>query len=154
MILGILAAKCGGIVTLTDSCTLPKSLAHISHCCQVNGLTPGKDIEVVGLSWGLLLKDNFKIGPFDLIIGSDCFYDPAIFEEILVTIAYFLERDNARFLFTYQERSSDWTIEALLKKWNLKANLIDLLSIGEVHGINFTELMGDHSIHLLEIVRA
>lgn len=88
-----------------------------------------------------------------MIISSDCFYDPAIFEDILVTVAYILEKGNTKFIFTYQERSSDWTIEPLLKKWNLKANLIDLVSIGEANNINFSELMGDHSIHLLEIVR-
>lgn len=118
----------------------------------MNGLTPGKDIEVTGLTWGLFLNNLFKVGPFDLIISSDCFYDPAIFEDILVTISFFLERDHCKFLFTYQERSSDWSIEALLKKWNLKANLIDLNSLGAICGIDFTELMGEHSIHLLEIV--
>lgn len=39
---GILAAKCGAVVTLTDSACLPKSLQHIRHCCEVNGLLPNQ----------------------------------------------------------------------------------------------------------------
>lgn len=148
---GILAAKCGASVTLTDSFTLSKSLQHISRCCEANGLTPGQDIKLVGLTWGLFLGDIFDIGPQDIIISSDCFYEPTVFEDILVTVSYFLENSNAKFLCTYQERSSDWSIEALLKKWNLKCSLIDLDSVGEVSGINYQELMGDHTIHLLEI---
>ncbi|PSN43688.1 hypothetical protein C0J52_19462 [Blattella germanica] len=39
---GILAAKCGAAVTLTDSASLPRSLQHVQRCCEVNGLLPSQ----------------------------------------------------------------------------------------------------------------
>lgn len=151
---GILAAKCGAHVTLSDSCTLPKTLANIQRCCTLNGLAPGTDIQVVGLSWGLLLNSVSSYGPIDFIIGSDCFYDPTVFEDILVTISYLLdENKGAKFIFSYQERSTDWSIEALLKKWDLKCAHINIDRIGEDAGVTLTDLMAGHSIYLLEISR-
>ncbi|XP_054743448.1 histone-arginine methyltransferase METTL23 [Anastrepha obliqua] len=151
---GILAAKCGARVILSDNCILPKSLAHIRKSCLTNNLVPGKDIEVIGLSWGLLLNSVFNIGPLDLIIGADCFYDPSVFEDILVSISFLLERNTgAKFLCTYQERSADWSIEALLKKWKLHAVPITLDNVGKSSGIDLVELMGGHTIHLIEITK-
>ncbi|XP_067635650.1 histone-arginine methyltransferase METTL23-like [Eurosta solidaginis] len=151
---GILAAKCGARVILSDNCILPKSLAHIRKSCLANNLVPGKDIEVVGLSWGLLLNSVFNLGPFDLIIGADCFYDPSVFEDILVTISFLLERNTkAKFLCTYQERSADWSIEALLKKWRLRAVPIIIDNVGKGCGIDIVDLMNGHTIHLIEITR-
>ncbi|GAB0087962.1 methyltransferase-like protein 23 [Sergentomyia squamirostris] len=152
---GILAAKCGAQVTLTDHATLPKTLAHIKRCCLLNNLTAGENISVIGLSWGLLLNSIFNLGPIDLIIGSDCFYDPSVFEEILVTVAFLLEHNpGAKFLFTYQERSADWTIEALLKKWKLKCANVNLSETLHALDNSLRRLMGGHTIHLLEITLA
>ncbi|XP_014097783.2 histone-arginine methyltransferase METTL23 [Bactrocera oleae] len=151
---GILAAKCGARVILSDSCILPKSLAHIRKSCSVNNLVPGQDIEVIGLSWGLLLNSVFNIGPLDLIIGADCFYDPSVFEDILVTISFLLERNtDAKFICTYQERSADWSIEALLKKWKLRSVPFIIDNLGKNSGVDLLELMGNHTIHLLEITK-
>lgn len=150
---GILAAKCGARVTLTDSSTLPKSLAHLHHCCSLNDLTPDIDIKVEGLTWGLFLNSNIlNLGQVDIILGSDCFYEPTVFEDILVTVSFILSNNiHSKFFCTYQERSSDWSIEALLKKWDLKCTVINIQNVGAESGINIQELMGDHSIHLLEI---
>lgn len=149
---GILAAKCGAQVTLTDHAILPKTLSHIKRCCLLNNLTPGVNVAVTGLSWGLLLNSVFNLGPIDLIIGSDIFYDPSVFEDILVTVAFLLEQNpGAKFLFTYQERSADWSIEDLLKKWNLKAANVSLSGISAGLDISLRRLMGGHTIHLLEI---
>ncbi|XP_036328531.1 methyltransferase-like protein 23 [Rhagoletis pomonella] len=151
---GILAAKCGARVILSDNCILPKSLAHIRKSCLANNLVPGKDIEVIGFSWGLLLNSVFNIGSLDLIIGADCFYDPSVFEDILVSISFLLERNTgAKFICTYQERSADWSIEALLKKWKLRAVPIIIDDVGKSSGIDLVELMGGHTIHLIEITR-
>uniref|UniRef100_A0A1B0CZ52 Uncharacterized protein n=2 Tax=Phlebotomus papatasi TaxID=29031 RepID=A0A1B0CZ52_PHLPP len=57
----------------------------------------------------------------------------------------------AKFLFTYQERSADWSIEDLLKKWNLKAANVSLSGISAGLDISLRRLMGGHTIHLLEI---
>lgn len=151
---GILAAKCGAQVILSDNCILPKSLNHIRRSCVVNNLQPGQDIEVKGLSWGLLLNSVFTIGPLDLIIAADCFYDPCVFEDIIVTVAFLLERNpTAKFIFTYQERSADWSIEALLKKWKLCALQINSDDIGKASGVDLLEILGGHTIHLIEITR-
>lgn len=53
---------------------------------------------------------------------------------------------------TLEERSADWSIEALLKKWGLKGALLDLDSLSESSGVDYRSLVGDRSLHLLEIV--
>ncbi|XP_046468194.1 histone-arginine methyltransferase METTL23 isoform X1 [Neodiprion pinetum] len=150
---GIVASKCGALVTLSDSASLPKSLQHIKRSCELNGVL--SQVKVVGVTWGLFLSGLFSIGPLDLILGSDCFYEPTVFEDIVVTVAFLLERNsNARFLCTYQERSADWSIEHLLNKWGLTCTHIPLAGLGANSGINIQELMQDHTIHLLDIRRA
>ncbi|XP_018334431.1 methyltransferase-like protein 23 isoform X1 [Agrilus planipennis] len=151
---GIVASKCGAEVTLTDSITLPKSLAHITRSCELNKLIPNQHIRIAGLSWGLFLTEISSIGPVDLILGSDCFYEPSVFEDIIITVSYCLEENpNAKFLCAYQERSSDWSIEHLLVKWNLKCKVINTSSLGESAGVDIRDLVGDHTIHLLEVTK-
>ncbi|GAB5588102.1 hypothetical protein Unana1_03002 [Umbelopsis nana] len=62
----------------------------------------------------------------DWILGSDTFYDPADFENLIVTVAYVIHRHNknARFITAYQERSSKRSIQHLLDKWSLSCRLI------------------------------
>ncbi|KAL1131166.1 hypothetical protein AAG570_012403 [Ranatra chinensis] len=151
---GILAAKCGATVTLTESAVLPKSLEHVRHCCDANGLSPSQ-VRVVGLSWGLFLTTTFNLGCIDLIIGSDCFYDPSVFEDIIVTVAFLLDYNpEARFLTVYQERSADWSIEHLLDKWGLRCERLPIDDLGRESGTDIRELMQDHTVHLLEITKA
>lgn len=151
---GIVAAKCGAKVTLSDSATLPKSLAHIKRSCHLNNLIVDQDVEVIGLTWGLFLNNLETIGAIDLILGSDCFYEPTVFEDILVTVSYLFDRNpGAKFFCTYQERSSDWSIEHLLAKWNLSCQVHNIGNLGASVGIDIHNLIGDHSIHLLEIAR-
>lgn len=151
---GIVAAKCGAHVTLSESATLPKSLCHTRRSCQLNNLIVNQHIKVIGLTWGLFLSNLDSIDPIDLILGSDCFYEPAVFEDILVTVAYLLEANsNAKFICTYQERSSDWSIEHLLAKWNLDCQVHNINNLGSSGGIDIHDLIGNHSIHLLEISR-
>ncbi|XP_023940603.2 acyl-CoA-binding domain-containing protein 6 [Bicyclus anynana] len=138
---GILAAKCGAHVTLTDSVALPRSLRHLSACCEANGLVPNRDVQVLGLAWGLFLTDVHNLRPVDLLLASDCFYEPTQFEEVLSTVAYFLDGTDARFLCAYQERSADWSIEALLKKWGLRGALLDLDSLSESTGVDYRALI-------------
>lgn len=149
---GILASKCGAIVTLSDSAHFPRSLEHIKRSCELNGIL--SQVRIVGITWGLFLSNLFSIGPVDFILGSDCFYEPALFEDIVVTVAFLLEKNpHARFLCTYQERSADWSIEHLLNKWNLTCTHISLDDLGSNSDINIVELMQDHTIHLLDIKR-
>ncbi|CAG9863834.1 unnamed protein product [Phyllotreta striolata] len=151
---GIVAAKCGAQVTLTESSTLPKSLAHTKRSCQVNNLAVDKHVRVIGLSWGLFSNNLDSLGPVDYILGSDCFFEPATFEDILVTISYLLDTNpNAKFFCTYQERSSDWSIEHPLLKWDLECIVHNINNLGSSVGLNIHDLIGGHSVHLLEISR-
>ncbi|GLV35035.1 uncharacterized protein CBL_09516 [Carabus blaptoides fortunei] len=116
---GILAAKCGAQVTLSDSSTLPKSLSHIERCCQLNNLIVNRHIRVIGITWGLFLNNIFNVGPLDLILENN---------------------SGAKFLCTYQERSSDWSIEHLLTKWDLTCAVININNLGREAGIDIHEL--------------
>lgn len=160
---GILAAKFGASVILSDCCSPPTILRHVNRCCAANDLVPGRDIDVIGLNWGLLLKSVFDIGPLDYIIAADCFYEPSDFENILVTISFLLKSTGAaastgaapvKFLFTYQERSSDLSIEYLLKKWQLQCSKVSLDCIEKLCPIDLDDLMKQHTIHLLEITKS
>lgn len=152
---GILATKLGADVILSDCATLPNTIKHIHRCCEVNQLEPGRDIQIIGLTWGLLLQSVSEIGPVDYIIAADCFYDPTVFEDILVTVSFLLCNNShqTRFLFTYQERSSDWSIEHLLKKWNLKCHIVSLKQVEQVCPLEIDSLMNGHTIRLLEITK-
>lgn len=151
---GIVAAKCGANVILTESASLTKSLSHTRRSCQVNNLIINKHIRVIGLTWGLFLSNLDYLGPLDYILGSDCFFEPSTFEDILVTVSYLLDiNTNAKFFCTYQERSSDWSIEHLLSKWELECIVHNTNNLGNSIGLNIHDLIGDHSIHLLEIFR-
>lgn len=102
----------------------------------------------------MLLNDITTLGPLDYIIGSDIFYDPSVFESILVTVSFILDANPAaKFVFSYQERSTDWSIESLLKKWDLKCLHINIDRIGLEAGVNLQDFMAGHSIFLLEISR-
>lgn len=110
----------------------------------------------MGLTWGVFLKSAFNIGPLDYIIAADCFYDPSVFEDILVTISFLLSNKDLRatkFLFSYQERSADWSIEHLLKKWNLKCTNVSLRDLEDFCPLKIDQLMNGHTIRVLEITK-
>jgi hypothetical protein len=90
----------------------------------------------------------------DLIIGSDCLYDSFVFEDVLSTISFLMDQNpKSTFICSYQLRSSDWTFENLLRKWNLKCRNIDLEEVGKDAGIDMKDLMEGHVIYLLEFYR-
>lgn len=150
---GILAAKCGAFVTLSESALLPRSVDNLKRTCELNELNPG-EVAVIGLTWGLFTGSVLRLKPLDLIIASDCFYDPSVFEDILATVSFLIDRNpNTEFLTTYQERSSDWSIEPLLHKWKLTCSTVGIDNLGVQSGIDINDLVGNHSIHLLKIFR-
>ncbi|CAG8555115.1 10345_t:CDS:2 [Paraglomus brasilianum] len=97
-------------------------------------------IWVRGLTWGEFANDKDCLSvllddietlwgrKIDWLLGSDTFYDPKDFEDILGTISYILayHSPEAKFLTTYQERSSKRSIQYLLDKWNLECRQISL----------------------------
>ncbi|KAK2829205.1 hypothetical protein Q7C36_017195 [Tachysurus vachellii] len=145
---GIVAAKCGADVTLSDSAELPLCLEHSRRCCEHNDL-PG--VPVVGLTWGEISPELRSLPPVDIILGSDVFYEPEDFEDVLVTISFLLRRNpSGQFWTTYQERSSDWTIETLMNKWNLQCTdvSLDVFHANKKHLAGST-LPGNHSIQMM-----
>ncbi|RXG61757.1 Methyltransferase-like protein 23 [Armadillidium vulgare] len=148
---GIVAAKCGANVILSDSGQLPKCLRNCQASSEANGL--GDTIPVIGLTWGLFTPELLNLEPIDIILGSDCFYDPAVFEDILVTVSYLLENNpNSKFVCSYQERASDWSIEHLLHKWNLMCISLPLHSFdADSSNIAESSLPGSHKIHVFQI---
>lgn len=70
---GILAAKLGAKVTLSDSKDLPLCLQQAKQSCSANSLT--NEVDVIGITWGAYNPTLLNLSPVDIILGSDCFYD-------------------------------------------------------------------------------
>ena len=69
---GILAAKCGARVTLSDSSTLPDCLQRCQASADTNKVS---DVQVLGITWGIITSQLAELPPQDIILASDCFYD-------------------------------------------------------------------------------
>ncbi|XP_043570601.1 methyltransferase-like protein 23 isoform X5 [Chiloscyllium plagiosum] len=99
---GIVAAKCGANVILSDSAEIPNCLDNCRLSCQINNL---EDVPVIGLTWGQISPDLVLLPQIDIILGSDVFYDTEDFENILTTVFYLIRKNpHALFWTTYQER--------------------------------------------------
>lgn len=147
---GIVVAKCGARVILSDCAEFQNCLDNCRQSCQINNL---EDVPVIGLTWGQISPNLVHLPQIDIILGSDVFYEPEDFEDILTTIFYLMQKNpHALFWTTYQERSANWSIEALLYKWNLKCIHIPLetFSADEEHLAGST-LPGSHTVHMMVI---
>uniref|UniRef100_A0A8C4Q6L5 Methyltransferase like 23 n=1 Tax=Eptatretus burgeri TaxID=7764 RepID=A0A8C4Q6L5_EPTBU len=125
---GVVASSCGAAVTLSDNADLAWCLENCRRSCQANGIT---NVRVLGLTWGDVSPDLILLPAVDIILGSDVFYEPKDFEDILSTVVYLLQKSpRAEFWTTYQVRSLNWTIEPLLLKWNLQCREVPCSSFG------------------------
>lgn len=70
---GLVAAKCGAHVTLTDREDNPILLEYLRQTCGLNGVEG--NVSIVGLTWGVFSPVLLNLGPQDIILASDCFYD-------------------------------------------------------------------------------
>jgi len=153
---GLLCAKFGASkVYLSDDSWQPNTLKNINEAVKINGLAEQPDrVQVKGLSWGDYTEELFDISQakLDFVIGSDLFFDPAVFEPLLITISFLLEANpQAEVLIAVQERSNDWTIEEFLVKWKLKCSYIYPREFLRQTGIDESDLTGKHSIFILKI---
>uniref|UniRef100_A0A3B4YH70 Uncharacterized protein n=1 Tax=Seriola lalandi dorsalis TaxID=1841481 RepID=A0A3B4YH70_SERLL len=75
------------------------------------------------------------------------------FEDVLVTVAFLLRKNpRARFWTTYQERSADWSIEALLHRWSLTCVDIQLEEFGADRSeLAASTLPGNHSVQMMMV---
>ncbi|XP_052070576.1 histone-arginine methyltransferase METTL23-like [Mytilus californianus] len=144
---GIVAAKCGATVILSDSSDYPQCLENCAATCDSNNLS---NITVIGIKWGQFTPELLNLQPVDIILGSDCFFETKDFEDIIVTVAFIMEkRPSTEFWCTYQERSSSRSIEYLLLKWGLECTEIGLETF-EADSPTLAEstLPGNHTIHM------
>uniref|UniRef100_A0A8C8VQ70 Histone-arginine methyltransferase METTL23 n=1 Tax=Pelusios castaneus TaxID=367368 RepID=A0A8C8VQ70_9SAUR len=147
---GIVAAKCGAEVTLSDAEELPQSLKNCQRSCELNNLL---GVHIIGLTWGQISPNLLSLPQVDIILASDVFFDPEDFEDVISTV-YFLMKKNphAQFWTTYQVRSSDWSIEALLYKWKLKDIHVPLQSFNaDKEQLASSLLPGRHTIEMMII---
>ncbi|XP_059204742.1 methyltransferase-like protein 23 [Centropristis striata] len=149
---GVVAAKCGAKVILSDSAETPQCLQNCRRSCAANSL-PG--VEVLGITWGEVSPALVLLPPLDIIVGSDVFYEPQDFEDVLLTVAFLLRKNpTAQFWTTYQERSADWSIEVLLHRWKLSCEEVQLDTFdadeAELAGSN---LPGNKSVFMMKITQ-
>ncbi|KAM4662064.1 histone-arginine methyltransferase METTL23 [Discoglossus pictus] len=147
---GVLAAQCGARVILSDSSEVPQCLDNCRRSCQTNNIA---GVPVIGLTWGYISPDLLDLPPIDIILGSDVFYEPEDFEDILVTVHFLMERNSeAQFWTTYQVRSADWSIEALLTKWGMKCTNIPLRTFNaDKEHLAGSDFPGRHSVQMMMI---
>ncbi|EFH62639.1 predicted protein [Arabidopsis lyrata subsp. lyrata] len=67
---GLVAAKVGANVTLTDDASKPEVLDNMRRVCELNKL----NCNVMGLTWGVWDAPIFDLRP-NIILGADVLYD-------------------------------------------------------------------------------
>lgn len=70
---GIVAAKCGAEIILSDKAEFPQCLDNCRQSCQLNNLS---DVYVTGLTWGQMSPSLLALPPMDIILASDVFFEP------------------------------------------------------------------------------
>ncbi|XP_061472319.1 histone-arginine methyltransferase METTL23 [Rhineura floridana] len=147
---GIVAAKCGAELILSDNAESPQCLKNCRRSCQMNNLS---SVHVTGLTWGHISPSLLALPPVDVILGSDVFFEPEDFEDVLSTVHYLMEKSpHAQFWTTYQIRSADWTIEGLLHKWEMESICVPLQSFeANKEQLADSSLPGRHTIEMMII---
>ncbi|XP_044309542.1 methyltransferase-like protein 23 isoform X1 [Varanus komodoensis] len=147
---GIVAAKCGAETILSDNAEFPQCLDNCQRSCQMNNLS---GVHVMGLTWGHVSPTLLALPPVDIVLASDVFFEPADFEDILSTLHYLMEKNpHTQVWTTYQVRSADWSIEALLYKWELESIFVPLQSFeANKEQLAGSSLPGRHTIEMMII---
>ncbi|XP_026523318.1 methyltransferase-like protein 23 [Notechis scutatus] len=149
---GIVAAKCGAEVILSDNADFSECLDNCRRSCQMNNLS---GICVIGLTWGHVSPCMLSLAPVDFILGADVLFEPEDFEDVVSTVHYLMERNtHAQFWTTYQVRSANWSIEGLLYKWELESTHVPLQSFEATkEQLAGSSLPGMHTIQMMVISR-
>lgn len=74
---------CGGRVTLSDREGNPRLQDNLRLACDMNNIPIGSGadrgrgvvLEILALSWGIFSPALLELGPQDIVLASDCFYD-------------------------------------------------------------------------------
>ncbi|KAK6145163.1 hypothetical protein DH2020_021983 [Rehmannia glutinosa] len=142
---GLVAAKVGADVTLTDDSSRSEVLDNMRRVCSINNLK----CRVLGLTWGVWDAPVFSLRP-NIILGADVLYDTSAFDDLFATVTFLLQKcPDSVFITTYHNRSGHHLIEFLMDKWCLKCTkLVDGFSFMPSH--KTSKLSGN--IQLAEIV--
>ncbi|KAL0390301.1 UNVERIFIED_CONTAM: Methyltransferase-like protein 23 [Sesamum calycinum] len=142
---GLVAAKVGAAVTLTDNANRLEVLDNMRRVCNINDVK----CRVLGLTWGILDAPVFSLHP-NIILGADVLYDTRVFDDLFATVTFLLQKSpDSVFITTYHNRSGHHLIEFLMEKWGLKCTkLLDGFSFMPPH--KASSLSGN--IQLAEIV--
>jgi hypothetical protein len=98
---------------------------NMQEQCSLNGLDR---VSIVPIRWGYFDFD-LDVESIDMIIASDCFYDPRDFDDVLATVRYLFDCYKCdSFVTTYHERSEDRNLQFLLSKWGFTATEVQLES--------------------------
>lgn len=113
---GLVAAKLGARVTLTDDSTRLEVLDNMRRVCDLNNL----ECNVLGLTWGVWDSSIFSLQP-TIILGADVLYDSNAFDDLFATVTFLLRNSpGSVFVTSYHNRSGHHLIEFLMGKWGLK----------------------------------
>ncbi|XP_028572869.2 histone-arginine methyltransferase METTL23 isoform X1 [Podarcis muralis] len=145
---GIVAAKCGAEIILSDNAESPQCLDNCRRSCQMNNLS---GVYVIGLTWGHVSPSLLALPPVDIILASDVFFEPEDFEDVISTVHYLMAKNpHAQFWTTHQIRSADWSIEGLLHKWEMESISVPLQSFeANKEQLAGSTLPGRHTIEML-----
>ncbi|MCL7049127.1 hypothetical protein MKW94_008291 [Papaver nudicaule] len=122
---GLVAAKVGSNVTLTDDSSRVEVLENMRRVCHLNKL----NCKIMGITWGEWNLPIFDLQP-SIILGADVLYDSKDFDNLFTTVTFLLQNTpGSVFITTYHNRSGHHLIEYLMVKWSLKCTkLLDAFS--------------------------
>jgi len=114
---GVVAAKIGAAVVLTDREDQPQVLENMRRTCTLNGIS----CEIQGLSWGQWNAASFTLRhPLQIVLGADVLYANKDFDDLFATVKFLLQgMPDSVFITTYQPRSGHRSLEYLMAKWGL-----------------------------------
>ncbi|KAB1199948.1 Methyltransferase-like protein 23 [Morella rubra] len=113
---GLVAAKVGADVTLTDASDRAEVMDNMRRVCDLNELK----CNVLGLTWGVWDASIFSLRP-KIILGADVLYDTTAFDDLFATVTFLLQNSpGSVFITTYHNRSGHHLIRFLMAKWGLK----------------------------------
>ncbi|BBN09227.1 methyltransferase-like protein 23 [Marchantia polymorpha subsp. ruderalis] len=119
---GIVAAKVGADVVLTDHADLLEVFENMKISCALNKA----DCKIQGLTWGEWNADTCSLQKqVDIVLGADVIYQNTDFDDLFATVSFFFAgRPDAVFITTYEKRSGHRSVEYLMAKWGLSCSTI------------------------------
>ncbi|PJF19783.1 hypothetical protein PSACC_00436 [Paramicrosporidium saccamoebae] len=125
--------KCGASGVYLQELPIGSLLEMQRTLFAMNGLSTDLGaFRQVTFKWGTFPLDFVKEAPeIGLFMAADCIYDKNDFDDLVATIAFFLDKfRNVPLVMCYQDRNLMYSIIEPLDFWGLKAALIPVDSFG------------------------